>query len=72
MALTFEQIEAADARRRALAVPPEPEPLPPVTSVPAPLYVQELRPTDVVAGSVFIPLDEAGNPLSVEQWQVLT
>lgn len=72
MALTLEQIEAADARRRAAAVPPEPEPQPPVTSVPAPVYVQAERPTDVIAGSIWVPLNEDGTPKAVSEWEVLT
>jgi hypothetical protein len=72
VALTVKQLRDRDALRRALAVPPDPDPSPPVTAVPVGVFVGQEQPTDVAVGSLWIPLNPDGTPQPVDQWQVLT
>lgn len=72
MARTLAQLRADEKRRRAAAIPPAAEPLPPVSSVPSAVYVQEDQPTDVAAGSLWVPLNEDGTAKTIDNWQVFT
>lgn len=36
------------------------------------LYVQQTQPSSPPAGSLWIPTDGSGNPLTIDQWQVFT
>lgn len=43
----------------------------PVVNLPDPtLYVQQTQPASPPAGSLWIPVDGNGDPLSIDQWQV--